>query len=128
MTVFVGTLLAIVIRYFLYIVEAAAVVFLVRTALRHTGEKWFRGFGCFHWLARRRKLAIVTVGILPLAIRTALLPILPLSRLSWKWKGRSTVKIAERAREETTKALQRRREGRHFEAALAGTGAGFQAL
>jgi hypothetical protein len=51
-----------------------------------------------------------------------------LSRLSWKWKGRSTVKIAERAREETTKALQRRREGRHFEAALAGTGAGFQAL
>jgi hypothetical protein len=50
------------------------------------------------------------------------------SRLSWKWKGRSTVKIAERAREETTKALQRRREGRHFEAALAGTGAGFQAL
>src|ERR1035438_6765803 len=53
---------------------------------------------------------------------------LALSRLSWKWKGRSTVKIAERAREETTKALQRRREGRHFEAALAGTGAGFQAL
>ena len=51
-----------------------------------------------------------------------------MSRLSWKWKGRSTVKIAERAREETTKALQRRREGRHFEAALAGTGAGFQAL
>src|ERR1039458_1147426 len=82
MTVFVGTLLAIVIRYFLYIVEAAAVVFLVRTALRHTGEKWFRGFGWFHWLARRRKLAIVTVGILPLVIRTALLPILP-PRLPW---------------------------------------------
>jgi 2-polyprenyl-3-methyl-5-hydroxy-6-metoxy-1,4-benzoquinol methylase len=51
-----------------------------------------------------------------------------MSRLSWKWKGRSTVKIAERARDETTKALQRRREGRHFEAAFAGTGAGFQAL
>ena len=51
-----------------------------------------------------------------------------LSRLCWKWKERSTVKIAERAREETTKALHRRREGRHFEATFAGTGAGLQAL
>src|SRR6266568_2797739 len=41
-------------------------------------------------------------------------------RLSWKWKERSAVKITERTREETTKALHRRREGRHLEAALAG--------
>jgi len=49
---------------FCNIVEAAAVVFLVRTALRHTGEKWFRGFGLVSLARRRRKLAIVTVGIL----------------------------------------------------------------
>jgi len=49
-------------------------------------------------------------------------------RLSWKWKERSAVKIAERTREETTKALHRRREGRHLEAAFAGEGADLQAL
>ena len=46
-----------------------------------------------------------------------------LSRLSWKWRERSAVKITERTREETTKALHRRREGRHSEAAFAGEGA-----
>jgi len=30
-----------------------------------------------------------------------------LSRLSWKWRERSTAKITERTREETTKALHR---------------------
>jgi len=49
-------------------------------------------------------------------------------RLSWKWKERSTVKITERTREETTKALHRRREGRRLEAAFAGTGDGLPAL
>jgi len=29
------------------------------------------------------------------------------SRLSWKWRERSTAKITERTREETTKALHR---------------------
>ncbi|MGA2039942.1 MAG: hypothetical protein ABSH42_11745 [Bryobacteraceae bacterium] len=84
MMAFLGTLLAIVIRYFLYIAEALAVVLLVRSALLgpHPREKQWRGFGWFHWLARRRKLAVVTVGILPIAIRAALLPILP-SRLPW---------------------------------------------
>jgi hypothetical protein len=84
MTVFVGTLLAIVIRYFLYFAEAAAVIFLVRSALRnsHSSDKWSRRFNWFHWLARRRTLAVVTVGILPIAIRTALLPIMP-PRLPW---------------------------------------------
>jgi len=51
-----------------------------------------------------------------------------LFRLSWKWRERSAVKITERTREETKKALHGRREGRHLEATLAGTGAGFQAL
>ena len=84
MTVFLGTLLAILIRYFLYFVEALAVILMVRTALRHphAGEKWFRSFGWFHWLARRRRLAVVVVGLLPLVIRTALLPIMP-PRLPW---------------------------------------------
>jgi hypothetical protein len=79
MTEFLLTLPAIAIRYFLYIVEALMAVLLVRTALRHprAGEKWFRRCDWFHRLARRPTLAIVTVGILPLAIRTALLPILP---------------------------------------------------
>jgi hypothetical protein len=79
MTEFLGTLLAIVIRYFLYIVEGLAVVLLMWIALQHphAGKKWFPRFDWFHWLARRRKLAIVTVGILPLVIRLALLPILP---------------------------------------------------
>ena len=84
MIFFLGTLLAILIRYILYFAEALAVILLVRSALRHPHPraKWSRGFGWFHWLARRRKLAIVTVGILPIAIRTALLPILP-PRLPW---------------------------------------------
>ena len=49
-------------------------------------------------------------------------------RLSWKWKERSAVKITERTREENKKALHRRREGRHFEAAFGGEGADLQAL
>jgi hypothetical protein len=54
--------------------------------------------------------------------------VLLLFRLRWKWKERSAVKITERTREETTKALHRRREGRHLEAAFAGEGADLQAL
>jgi hypothetical protein len=79
MTAFLGTLLEVVIRYFLYIVEALMVVFLVRSAVRHTHSRQKRlpRFDWFHWLARRRALAVLTVGILPLAIRAALLPILP---------------------------------------------------
>ena len=43
--------------------------------------------------------------------------------LSWKWRTRSSVKIAERTYEESKKALQRRREGGHLEAAPFGQGA-----
>jgi hypothetical protein len=39
------------------------------------------------------------------------------SCLSWKWKERSSVKIAERTYEEGKKALHRRRESGHSEAA-----------
>ena len=51
-----------------------------------------------------------------------------LFRLRWKWRERSTVKITERTREETKKALHRRREGRHSEAAFVGVAAGLEAV
>ena len=46
------------------------------------------------------------------------IPLALVSRLSWKWRERSPVKITERTREEATEALHRRREGRHSEAAI----------
>jgi hypothetical protein len=54
--------------------------------------------------------------------------ILGVFRLSWKWRERSTVKITERTREKSKEALHSRREGRRFEAAFIGAGAGLQAL
>ncbi|MGE5769513.1 MAG: hypothetical protein ACM32G_04375, partial [Betaproteobacteria bacterium] len=51
-----------------------------------------------------------------------------MSRLNWKWRERSAVKITERTWEKTTETLHRRREGRHSEAAFAGAGACFEAL
>src|SRR5271157_3506787 len=48
----------------------------------------------------------------------------PVSCLSWKWRKRSSVKIAERTYEKGTKALPRRGEGSHFEAAPFGQGSG----
>src|ERR1035437_1814061 len=54
--------------------------------------------------------------------------LLALFRLSWKWRKRSTVKITERTLEETKKALHRRRESRHPEAAFIGQGARFVAV
>ncbi len=47
-----------------------------------------------------------------------------LSCLSWKWRERSSVKIAERTYEKGTKALHRRGEGGHSEAAPFGQGCG----
>jgi cellulose synthase/poly-beta-1,6-N-acetylglucosamine synthase-like glycosyltransferase len=43
-----------------------------------------------------------------------------LSRLSWKWRKRSAVKIMERTREKAKNALHPGREGRHTEAPFAG--------
>jgi hypothetical protein len=40
------------------------------------------------------------------------------SRLSWKWRERSAVKIKRRTHEETTKALHGRGEGGHSETAF----------
>jgi dGTP triphosphohydrolase len=50
------------------------------------------------------------------------------SRLSWKWRKRSAVKLTERTHEETTEALHRRREGRRSEAASGRERAGLAAL
>src|ERR1043166_8537343 len=49
-------------------------------------------------------------------------------RLSWKWRERPTVKITERTLEKRTEVLHRGREGRHPEAAFAGTTAGLEAM
>ena len=49
-------------------------------------------------------------------------------RLSWKWRKRSSVKMAERTYEEGTKALRHRREGSHSEAASFGQNAGLGAM
>jgi hypothetical protein len=46
-----------------------------------------------------------------------------LSCLCWKWRKRSSGKIAERTYEERTEALQRRRESSDLEAASFGPGA-----
>src|ERR1039458_5960127 len=46
-----------------------------------------------------------------------------LSRLSWKWRKRSSVKITERTHEETTEALHVGRESRHSEEAFGGRSA-----
>ena len=49
-------------------------------------------------------------------------------RLSWKWRERLTVKITERTLEKTKKALHRRRESRHPEAASVGAGADLRVM
>jgi len=66
--------------------------------------------------ARRREIDVVLVWRLDL------------SRLSWKWRERSPVKITERTREKRTEALHGGREGRHPEAAFGGEGADLEAL
>src|SRR5207249_7092294 len=55
-------------------------------------------------------------------------PALAVFRLSWKWRERPTVKITERTLEKRTEVLHRGREGRHPEAAFAGTTAGLEAM
>jgi hypothetical protein len=80
MTQILGGLLAFAIARFLYILEALAVLLLVWTALRDpsAGAKWFeRVESLFQRLARRQGLSVAVVGLLPLLIRAALLPMLP---------------------------------------------------
>lgn len=80
MTQFLGGLLAFAIAYWLYILEALAALVLAWTALRYpsAGAKWFELVESqFRLLARRRGLSVAVVGLLPLLIRAALLPVLP---------------------------------------------------
>ena len=75
----VAELLVGFIRYFLYFVEAAAVLILVQVALRRPAARLrFRRLeAAFGQLARRRRLAVFTVGALALAGRAVLLPVMP---------------------------------------------------
>src|SRR5262249_50129 len=50
------------------------------------------------------------------------------SRLSWKWRKRSSVKITERTYEKRAQALQRRRESGHSEAASFGQGCSLRSV
>ncbi len=80
MTHFLGALLAGVIRYAIFILEALAVFALIGIGRRNPcfGGGWFQKIeSAFCLFARRRRLAIVTVGALPILIRVALVPLLP---------------------------------------------------
>ena len=76
-----GLLLAVLIRYAPYLIEALALVAVVRIAFLapRAGARWFgaaeRAFGR---LARRRRLAVAVTGLAALAARAALLPVLPM--------------------------------------------------
>lgn len=52
----------------------------------------------------------------------------PMSRLSWKGRKRSSVKITERTHEEATEALHAGREGRYSEAAFGGRSADLRSV
>src|SRR5437773_10958826 len=55
-------------------------------------------------------------------------PLEVVSCLSWNVRKRSSVKITGRAHEKRAKALHRRTEGCHSEAALVGESAGFRSV
>ncbi len=69
------------------------------------------------------RLVIVKFGglVTPAIVRLPrLVDVAELSCLSWNWRRRSSVKITERTHEKRAKALHRRREGCHPEAAFVG--------
>ena len=75
-----GWILAITIRYSLYLLELFALLILWRRSLSspRLGEHWFRAVErYFANLARRRRLAVLCTGLVALAARAALLPVLP---------------------------------------------------
>jgi len=75
-----GWILAITIRYSLYLLELFAVLILWRRSLSSPllGQRWFRAIERnFAKLARRRRLAVVCTGLAALAARAALTPVLP---------------------------------------------------
>jgi hypothetical protein len=55
-------------------------------------------------------------------------PVKQLFRLSWKWRGRTSVKITESRRETDKEALHTRREGRRLAAPFVEPGADLEAL
>ncbi len=75
-----ASLVAVVIWYALYFVEGLLVLVCLRAALGapRMGDRWFRrvehALAC---LARRRRLSVLTVGLLALVARAALMPVLP---------------------------------------------------
>ena len=75
-----GRALAVLIQYALFLVEGGAVLLSTRLALRRSKfcDGLFRKVECsLGRLARRRRLAVVVVGLVALAGRAALLPIFP---------------------------------------------------
>jgi len=75
-----GWILAITIRYALYLLELLALLILFRRSLSSPllGQRWFRSVErAFANFARRRRLAVVCTGLAALAARAALIPILP---------------------------------------------------
>src|SRR5258708_9398982 len=73
-------LFALVILYWFYIVEAVLVLFAFRFSRTNPniGRRWF--IAAEQWLgrlARRRSLSVVAIGVLALAGRAALAPVLP---------------------------------------------------
>jgi len=75
-----GWILAIVIRYALYLLELFALLILWRRSLSSPllGQRWFRAVErTFANLARRRRLAVACTGLAALAARAALIPVLP---------------------------------------------------
>jgi len=82
MTEFLGAFLAHVLWYALFVVEAAAVLVALRIAARRSprsGDRWLgkleRAGGR---LARNRRLAVIAAGLLAIAGRSVLIPVLPL--------------------------------------------------
>ena len=75
-----GWLLATLIRYALYLIEALALLILARRAFSAPRfcDPWFSAVEkVFRTLARRRRLAVLSAGMLVLLLRAALLPVLP---------------------------------------------------
>ena len=80
MVAFLGFLLAAVLRYAPAFIEGLFLLVAIRTAFTspQLGAKWFRALEVsFGRLARKRRLSVLLAGLVVLAARVALLPLLP---------------------------------------------------
>ena len=112
------------IRYFVWTGWAAnAVQFLALTGTMVLVRASILLWRCHVPLTGRLLLTFVPGLIMTLLMfgMTYLLGVV--SRLSWKWRKRSSVKITERIHEETTEALHAGRESLHSEEAFGGRSA-----